>query len=351
MFLHRNSFSLFVILTILLTTLTQSGESYGALLNQEILHSNSIAWSKDGLYVAIGAKTKVEILDSEFNVLKELNGHTTDVASVVFSPDGKYLASGDDSGVICFWSIDNWNNTKTLYSGMVPTIIFSADGKLFASGDWDGKIIIWDTNTWREIRKLKHADESSNALSMESFLNSQIRSIAFSPDGKYLVSGGNDGIVCIWSTDTWNKVNALKGHEHWISCVTFSPDGKYIVSGSHDGVICIWDTKTGENIQSYSGHDLRTISISFSPDGKFLASGGDGRDDRTGGYVGELFIWRTDTWNKVDTEGKLKRHFGSVISVAYSPDGKYLASKDPINVNIWLTDTWTLKNRISLQAR
>ena len=84
-------------------------EGLNELLNREILHGNSVAWSPDGSYIAAGTKSIVYIIDSKsFEVLTELQGHTKDVSSVAFSPNGKYLISGDDAGIIYIWSRNNY---------------------------------------------------------------------------------------------------------------------------------------------------------------------------------------------------------------------------------------------------
>jgi hypothetical protein len=119
----------------------------------------------------------------------------------------------------------------------------------------------------------------------------------------------------------------LKGHEDWVISVAFSPDGKTIVSGSRDKTIRLWDT-TGKPIaQPLKGHQDSVISVAFSPDGKTIVSGS---SDKT------IRLW--------DTTGKpisqpLKGHEDWVISVAFSPDGKTIVSGSRDNtIRLW--DTW-----------
>ena len=95
--------------------------------------------------------------------------------------------------------------------------------------------------------------------------SSSVRSIAISPDGKYIVSGSVDGTIKIWDFKTGECLNSLEGHSSWVDSIAISPDGKYIVSGSGDGTIKIWDFKNVNNIYSI---DL-SFNISINNEGFF----------------------------------------------------------------------------------
>lgn len=104
-----------------------------------------------------------------------------------------------------------------------------------------------------------------------------VRSVVFSPDGKYICSGSYDNTVRLWNTETGETVRTLEGHTNWVTSVSFSPDGKYVCSGSYDKTVRQWNTETGELIRTLEGHMSYVNSVAFSPDGKFLCSGsGDG---------------------------------------------------------------------------
>ncbi|HCB55707.1 TPA: hypothetical protein DEP26_01865, partial [Candidatus Uhrbacteria bacterium] len=77
-----------------------------------------------------------------------------------------------------------------------------------------------------------------------------VRSVAFSPDGKWIVSGSYDCTIKIWNRETRECVRTLKGHTDWVRSVVFSPDGKWIVSGSDDSTIKIWNVETGECVRT-----------------------------------------------------------------------------------------------------
>ncbi|WP_445250647.1 toll/interleukin-1 receptor domain-containing protein [Microcoleus sp. OTE_8_concoct_300] len=111
-----------------------------------------------------------------------------------------------------------------------------------------------------------------------------VHSVAFSPDGKTIVSGGNDGTLRLWNRSGKAIGQPFKGDEGSVYSVAFSPDGKTIISGGGDGTLRLWDITSGKAIgQPFKGHEGSVMSVAFSPDGKTIVSGGDD---------GTLRLWR-----------------------------------------------------------
>ena len=102
-------------------------------------------------------------------------------------------------------------------------------------------------------------------------------SVAYSPDGKHIVSSSCNKTIMVWDVTTGQTVaGPFQGHRDHVSCVAYSPDGKYIVSGSWDKTIRVWDTTTGQTVAGpFLGHTESVISIAYSPDGKYIVSGSD----------------------------------------------------------------------------
>jgi serine/threonine protein kinase len=172
---------------------------------------------------------------------------------------------------------------------------------------------------WREVATL-------------SGHGSVVESVTFSPDSKFLASGGYDETVKVWAVGSWREVATLRGHESGVLSVTFSPDGKFLASGSckflalgsWDVAVKVWAVGSWREVATLKGHEVSVESVSFSPDGKFLASGS---RDKT------VRVWEVGSWREVAT---LRGHRGNVYSVSFSPDGKFLASGSKDNtVKVW----------------
>ena len=103
----------------------------------------------------------------------------------------------------------------------------------------------------------------------------QVRSVAFSHDGKQVVSGSDDKTIKIWDASSGACHKTLEGHSGWVYSVAFSHDGKQVVSGSDDATIKIWDARSGACAKTLEGHSLWVYSVAFSHDGKQVVSGSD----------------------------------------------------------------------------
>ncbi|KAI0041622.1 WD40 repeat-like protein [Auriscalpium vulgare] len=187
----------------------------------------------------------------------------------------------------------------------VNSVAFSPDGKRIISSSDDGTIRIWDVQTGETV---------AGPFSQDTYF---LISARFSPDGKHVVSGSANGPVTILDAQTGKTVaERLKGHTDMVFSVTFSPDGRRVVSGSFDNTIRIWDAQTAKTVVGpLEGHTDWIRCVAISPDGERVVSGS---NDRT------VRVW--DSRAGEMAAGPFTGHTESVLSVAFSPDGERIVS-------------------------
>ncbi len=289
---------------------------------------SNIAFSPDGKTIASGNKNSFSNNTDIWDVgtgkkIRALGGHPAAIFSVTFSPDGKILVSTGAlrKEVVKLWDVNTGSLIHTLdtedvapVASVVTSVAFSPDSKTLALPGYDESILLWNVTTGKQIRSL--GGNPNNPVDTQT-------PIAFSPDGKILASDSSDNAIKLMDVKTGLLLYTLKGHLKYIDEIVFSPDGQTIASASADNTIKLWNVKRGILIRTLTGHSYSivsesvmsgVISVAFSPDGKILASGA---------YDNTIKLWDMATGAEIRT---IKGHRGGVNSVVFSPDGKLLAS-------------------------
>ena len=166
-----------------------------------------------------------------------------------------------------------------------------------------------------------------------------VYTVAFSPDGQLLASGGNNNEAILWNVANRNQPTDFRGHTKSVMSVAFSPDGKYLASASHDGFVRLWDVSLKHRHTTFTHtHTGWVKAVAFSPDGKTLASGG-------GNQTGSVMLWDVPKNRRVTA---IAGHAGIVESVAFSPDGQLLASASrDKTVKLWDVNTQQIRETLT----
>ncbi|KAJ6605467.1 hypothetical protein DFH09DRAFT_967241 [Mycena vulgaris] len=287
------------------------------VLEDSKAYVTSVAFSPDGMQIisAGGYDHTIHIWDthSHQQIREPLRGHKKRVKSIAYSPDGKYIVSAANDSTVRIWSSDSYQEVgepRVHGHDLMTSVTISPDGRQIISAGY-GSIYIWDVN-----RQQEGADRRCNR---------EAHCLAFSPNGKYFVSGHNyESSLWIWDPQGDQLGEPMDGHTLGVEAVSFSPNGKYLVSASRDHSLRLWDPEKRSQIgEPLHGHLDSVISVAFSPDGSFIVSGS---ADRAVG------IWDTETQQQSGRQ--LWDHPAAVRSVAVSPNGKYIISGSA-DVRIW----------------
>ena len=194
---------------------------------------------------------------------------------------------------------------QTGSSDLIDSAAFSPDGRYVLSGSSNSEMKLWEASSGREIRTF----------------GEYVGSVAFSPDGKYALSGNQDKTLKLWDVSSGKEIRTFRGHTDRVHSVAFSPNGMYALSGSFDKTMKLWDVSSGREIRTFRGHTA-VVRVAFGPDGRYALSGS--RDNA-------MKLWDVSSGREIRTF----QHTDWVESAAFSPDGKYALSACGYWMRLW----------------
>ncbi len=369
----------------------------GVLLHRLTRHAglvNTLDFAPDGTWLASGARDSNVMLwnVAEGTLAYTLTLHTKSVNAVAFSREGARLLSASADNTVRVWQMNapSFVSTVKTHTNAVYAGAFAPDGTTLATGSGDGTLQLWHTaeedgayHTWigfddglqdmamapadSIIFTTMHEDPAVYVRNIESGIVEQrlaehtaaVRALAYSPERKLLASGSEDATIGLWQLEDGQLrfIRKVSAHTDQVLSVAFSPDGQYLVSGSCSaidkaanwtciaGELYVWEVSDDAaltRVQTLAGHNNWINSLAFSPDGTYLASGACG--DLRGGWNcvrGDVRVWQI-------AEGTLLHTFsepaGEVRGVAFSPDGTLVAAGAADNtLRVWWTLTGTLR--------
>ncbi len=330
---------------------------------------NAIAFSPDGRTLAAANSGTVRLWDAATRTPLGTITVTKHISSLAFSPDGTTLASADFGATVRLWNVPTQAARPISgHTGSVNKIAYSPDGRTMATIGDDKTVQLWETDTQRRLALLKgHTGPVTYA--------------AFAPDGRWLATTSLDGSVRLWDVASSRQAASIPVERNIYYSVSFTPDSQTLAIVGR-GPVLLWDIPNGhptplpDSAQTNfsvpaddGGGGPAAVEVAYSPDGTTLAIA-DGEDillrdtasrRQTGKLTGHLSsitalafspdnttlvtgskdqtarLWSTTTHSQIGST--LTGHDGTVLRVAFTHDGRALATADAEGVHLWDTTT------------
>jgi WD40 repeat protein len=304
---------------------TASGKQVGTALEHRV-STYGPAFSPDGRYVLIGDTDD----DTTTRIWETASGrpvgptlkHQEQVNRVDFSPDGKYVLTGGIQTVQVWESGSGKPVGKVLQpGGDVWSAAFGPDSRYVLIGSGQ-TARVWEVASGKPVGPVLHGMVS-----------------AFSRDGKYVLTGSGQ-TARVWETLSGKPIGEALQHRGAVGTVAFSPDGNYVLTASADHTARVWETASGKPVGNALQHRDVVLTVAFSPDGRYVL---------TGSKDGTARLWETASAKPV---GPPLEHTDDVVSAAFSPDGKFVLTGSNNSARLWnLPASWeSSRERIALSV-
>lgn len=330
-------------------------------VNPEYRDNPASATFVDGMYVAFNDSV-ARVWDIKSGRIRQFEKAKSKISRVELSPKGKYLLVATDpyeDNVTTLWEVKTGKKLHVfpMIDYGAGNVAFSADNRYVLVG-WSGLMSLWDIKKKQEVKKYHFTDREKGASmpvfspdrrylamanpfaglwdvetgkKLKTFKQYDIGSpgsLAFSPDGRYLLVGNGleqvhgmkmdaGKVLTLWEVKTGKRIRNFVGHQRTIYGLAFSANGHYAVSGSSDHTVRLWNLKTGKLIRLFNGHQGWVTKVAFSPDNCYIYTCSSGNSVK---------LWSIKT-------GKLLLTLVATFKnpkawVMYTPDGRYEGNKE-----------------------
>lgn len=309
---------------------------------------NTVAFLPDGRRaVSAAGDTTIAVWDLETGRrLRLLELQNSGLLAMALSPDGRFLLVGagwqrlptgfweQSTESLQLWELETGRLVR--YGGNAAVqwrVAFSPDGRYALSGSSDRSMRLWrlpDPGEREGILKppepfvSRTLDEGPGYVRQFRGQWAEVRRLDLSPGDAQLLSGGKDGTIQLFDFATGRHLREWRGHEGGVLAVACAREGRHALSGGADRLVRLWDIANGEELRQFAGHADPVRAVALSPDGKFALSGG-GFDDSEAKKATDPDLRLWDVAAGTEV-GRLKGHTDSVEHVAFSPDGKQAVS-------------------------
>jgi WD40 repeat protein len=310
----------------------------------------AVAFSPDGNFVVTGSADRTsQTSKADDGTGRALfAGHGDSVHTVEYSPDGSRVLTASHDGTVRLWDpavqpqLQLIRRTagpleEAVYVGAGDRLLVAGPGRqAFVLRAQDGRVLesipargpVTAVASSPDGKLLAIAGGRVVTLHREGGGDTElghpdkVTSVAFSPDGTRIVTGGRRGRARIWS-EKGKPLTVLRGHKDEITDVAFSADGSRVATASRDAAARVWDAGTGRELRRLAPHGDAVTSVAFSPDGETILTAS--RD-----HLARL--WDGETGRLAQ---KLQWHSGEVADATFSPDGRWILTAGPVTVGLW----------------